>query len=241
MAQSPWRYTAMNKLFHPLLVMIAKATSTELQQYIDYLKAENQILRSKLPRRVDVTPAEREKLVKVGKKAEENKGGRPRKPEEVRELVVKMAKENTWGLGRILGELKKLGLATISKGTVRNILLENGFELGPKRGPGTWDEFIKIHAKTLWACDFFSKKVVTIGGMAKYIVRDQDTKFTKHFEEILKSEDIETVKVAGIYTTTTVDCSWDCRAAIKSLWLRAVSAGVTQPAKQDGGRPCSNS
>jgi hypothetical protein len=31
----------MKKLFHPLLVMIAKATSTELQQYIDYLKAEN--------------------------------------------------------------------------------------------------------------------------------------------------------------------------------------------------------
>jgi putative transposase len=191
----------MNKLFHPLLVMIAKATSTELQQYIDYLKAENQILRSKLPRRVDVTPAEREKLVKVGKplggklkelmsivsprtftrwangetksvgkKVEENKGGRPRKPEEVRELVIKMAKENTWGLGRILGELKKLGLASISKGTVRNILLKNGFELGPKRGPGTWDEFIKIHAKTLWACDFFSKKVVTIGGIVEYFV-----------------------------------------------------------------------
>jgi hypothetical protein len=60
----------MNKLFHPLLVMIAKATSTELQQYIDYLKAENQILRSKLPRRVDVTPAEREKLVKVGNQPE---------------------------------------------------------------------------------------------------------------------------------------------------------------------------
>jgi putative transposase len=57
----------MNKLFHPLLVMIAKATSTELQRYIDYPKAENQILRSKLPQRVVVTPAKREKLVKVGK------------------------------------------------------------------------------------------------------------------------------------------------------------------------------
>jgi putative transposase len=53
---------------------------------------------------------------------------------------------------------------------VRNILLENGFELGPKRGPGTWVEFIKIHAKTLWACDFFSKKVVTLGGMVEYFV-----------------------------------------------------------------------
>jgi hypothetical protein len=154
------------------------------------MKTENQILRSKLPRRIDVTPAKREKLVKigrplggklkelmsivspraftrwangetksVGKKTEENKGGRPRKPEEVRELFVTMAKENAWGLGRILGELKKLGLQKISKGTVRNILLENGFELGPKRGPGTWDELIKIHAKTLWL-------------LGHYVVRD---------------------------------------------------------------------
>ena len=38
-----------------------------------------------------------------------------------------MANENGWGLGRLMGELKKLGL-TICKGTVRNILLENGFE-----------------------------------------------------------------------------------------------------------------
>lgn len=66
----------------------------------------------------------------VGKKKAESKGGRPRKPEEVRQLVVQMAKDSGWGLGRIMGELKKLGL-TIGKGTVRNILLENGFNSGP--------------------------------------------------------------------------------------------------------------
>ena len=62
-----------------------------------------------------------------------------------------------------------LGL-NICKSTVRNILLENSFDLGPLRGEGTWDEFIKIHAQTLWACDFFSKKVWTIGGLVEYFV-----------------------------------------------------------------------
>jgi hypothetical protein len=180
----------MARVFHPLILLLARATSNELAQMVDYLKTENRILRSKLPRRVDLTPAERERLVKHGKplgtKIKElitivsprtfarwlngetksvgkqpGKGGRPRKPEELRQLVVQMAKDNGWGLGRIMGELKKLGIM-IAKGTVRNILLENGFDLGPTRGEGSWDEFMKMHAKTLWACDFFSKKVWTL-------------------------------------------------------------------------------
>jgi putative transposase len=190
----------MARIFHPLMLLLARATQRDMAQMIDYLKAENHILRSKLPKRVEVSPAEREQLVKrgkplgtkikelntvvstrtvarwasgetksVGKKKAESKGGRPRKPEEVRQLVVQMAKDSGWGLGRIMGELKKLGLK-ICKGTVRNILLENGFDLGPKRGEGSWDEFIKMHTKTLWACDFFSKKVWTLGGLVEYFV-----------------------------------------------------------------------
>jgi len=188
----------MARIFHPLILLIARASHAELAQMVDYLKTENRILRRKLPRRIDVTPTERQQLLKrgklLGRKIKElitivsprtfarwasgetksvgkkkAKTGRPRKPEEVRELVVQMARENDWGLGRIMGELKKLGLK-ICKGTVRNILLENGFDLGPKRGEGSWDEFIKMHAKTLWACDFFSKKVWTLGGLVEYFV-----------------------------------------------------------------------
>jgi hypothetical protein len=35
-------------------------------QTVEYLKAENRMLRSKLPRCIDVTPAERDKLLKLG-------------------------------------------------------------------------------------------------------------------------------------------------------------------------------
>jgi hypothetical protein len=73
------------------------------------------------------------------------------------------------GLGRIMSELKKLGLK-ISKGEVRNILLENGFDPGPRRGEGSWDEFIRMHAKTFWACDFLSKKLWTLGGLVEHFV-----------------------------------------------------------------------
>lgn len=63
-----------------------------------------------------------------------------------------------------MGELKKLNIKPPSRNTVKNILKENGLEPGPKRGAGTWDEFLKIHAATLWQCDFYSKKVLTIKG-----------------------------------------------------------------------------
>ena len=39
----------MAKIFHPLLALIASATDRELAKYVEYLKAENQILRARIP------------------------------------------------------------------------------------------------------------------------------------------------------------------------------------------------
>ena len=63
-----------------------------------------------------------------------------------------------------MGELHKLTTGKISKATVRNILKENGFDTSPRRGHGTWAEFLSSHAQTLWACDFFSQPVLTLRG-----------------------------------------------------------------------------
>lgn len=95
-------------------------------------------------------------------KRKPTKRGRPKTKEEIRELIVKLGRENSWGYTRILGELKKLGVKAVSRNTVKAILKEHGLEPGPKRGEGTWDEFLKVHAKTLWQCDFYAKKVLTI-------------------------------------------------------------------------------
>lgn len=91
------------------------------------------------------------------------KPGRPRTPEEVRKLIVRIGKETGWGYTRILGELKKLGIR-ISRQTVKNIMLEHGLDPGPQTGEGSWDEFLKMHATTLWQCDFFSRKIWTAWG-----------------------------------------------------------------------------
>ena len=91
--------------------------------------------------------------------------GRPRTEKQIEKLILKLAKDNSWGYTRILGALKKFGIESVTRNTVKNILKRNGYEAGPKRGPGTWGEFLKIHAKTMWQCDFFSKKVVSKTGI----------------------------------------------------------------------------
>ena len=98
------------------------------------------------------------------------KPGRPRTPEEIRQLVVQMATDSGWGTKRILGELRKLGIRKVSRSTVARILHEHGFEPGPKRGEGTWHEFVQRHLHTLWACDFFTTKVWTWSGRVEFYV-----------------------------------------------------------------------
>lgn len=180
--------------------MLAAATDRELARLVQYLKVENRILRDKLPARITVTVQERQRLLKYGKplgkairelitivsprtfarwlNAESataksiraSKPGRPRTPDDIRALVLRLARENAWGYTRILGELKKLGVRKISRSTVIKILKDNGLDPGPRRGEGTWDEFLKRHAATLWACDFFSKKVWTLSGLIDVFV-----------------------------------------------------------------------
>lgn len=93
------------------------------------------------------------------------KTGRRRKPLELRTLVCRIARETGMGYGRILGELRKLGILSVSRQTVRNILKEAGIPTGPQRSHASWTEFLARHAKTLYGCDFFTKSVVTPKGL----------------------------------------------------------------------------
>lgn len=184
----------MPNLFRRLLDVLAGSTQAELRRQIQYLKAENEVLRSKIEGPVRVTPEERARLVRLAKplgaaikalvsivsprtilrwihdsdkrrpkKQKGRKPGRPRTPEQIRRLVLKLAKETGWGYTRILGELKKLGVK-VSRSTVVNILKDAGLPTSPERGEATWDEFIKSHAKTLWACDFVQHRILTVRG-----------------------------------------------------------------------------
>jgi putative transposase len=188
----------MKNPWHSFFERLASATDRELACHVQYLKVENRILRSKLPKRISVTPQEKKRLLKFGKplgKAitdvltivtpktfqrwlqgehrgtkQKPAGGRPRTAEEIRALVLRLARDNAWGYTRIQGELKKLGVSDVSRSTIRNILKEDGFDTAPQRGDGTWGAFIERQAATLWACDFFSKKVWTRSGLVEFFV-----------------------------------------------------------------------
>ena len=96
--------------------------------------------------------------------------GRPRTASDIRELVLKLARENSWGYTRILGELRKLGIESISRSTVKAILKEHHIAPAPDRPRGSWSEFIRIHAATLVQCDFLSKPVWTPKGLVTLYV-----------------------------------------------------------------------
>src|SRR5919197_1178009 len=64
--------------------------------------------------------------------------GRPATESRVRELVLRIARENPgWGYPRIAGELLKLGLR-VSPSTVRRILLANRLGPAPRRSGPNW-------------------------------------------------------------------------------------------------------
>lgn len=84
-----------------------------------------------------------------GKKAAK-KMGRKGTTETIRQIVVCLAKDNGWGYGRIVGELRKLRILCVGPTTVRTIQKEEDVHPTPKRGKGSWDDFLKIHAETLW-------------------------------------------------------------------------------------------
>ena len=154
----------MTGWFSPFLFYLARCTENELRRQIEFLKAENEMLRRRVPKkRIFLKQEERERLLKLGtaigpgarklitivhhrtyqrwireKKLgkKPKKMGRPRTLESIREIVVRIARETSWGYSRILGELRKLRIRCVSQSTIKNILKEEGIKLSPKRGRG---------------------------------------------------------------------------------------------------------
>ena len=87
-------------------------------------------------------------------------GGRPPISEEVRELVLRMGRENPrWGCIRIRGELAKLGVR-VSATTIRTLLRANGLGPAPRRSGPTWGQFLRAQAQGILALDFFTVETV---------------------------------------------------------------------------------
>jgi transposase InsO family protein len=164
--------------------------------------------------------------------------GRPPVGNEVRELVLRLARENPrWGYQRIVGEINGVGLK-VSATTVRKILREAGIGPAGERSGVSWRTFLRQQTQSMLAVDFFtvetiglqrlyvlffielgSRRVHITGCTAnptgdwmtqqarqfcwalqeqpsrfRFLIRDRDAKFTRSFDAVFASEDIQIVK-----------------------------------------------
>ncbi len=86
--------------------------------------------------------------------------GQPPVRREIRELVLRLARENpTWGHRHIQGELIGLGYP-VGVATVWRILHRAGVDPAPRRADSSWRMFLRAQASGILACDFFTVETV---------------------------------------------------------------------------------
>jgi putative transposase len=164
--------------------------------------------------------------------------GRPAISEEIRALVLRLARENPrWGYQRIVGELAGVG-QRVSATTVAKILRQAGMSPAGARAQLGWHEFLRAHAASVMACDFFTVETLWLGRLyvlffielrtrrvhlagcsanpddlwttqqarqlawslaerqtpIRFLIHDRDSKFSRAFDEVFKSERIEIIR-----------------------------------------------
>ena len=98
--------------------------------------------------------------------------GRPRVTTEIRELIVRLAEENTgWGAPKIHGELLKLGFE-ISERTVARYVRRIHRRGDPKR---SWLTFLKNHCEVIAVLDFFTVPTITFQLLYCFFVIDHQS------------------------------------------------------------------
>ncbi len=117
--------------------------------------------------------------------------GRPRLEIRVRDLILRMARENSgWGCVRIRGELRKVG-HWVSATAIRNLLRREGLGPAPQRSGPNWRTFLKAQASAIVVSDSFSL----------------DTVFLRRLYVFLYME-LATRRIIWFGVTANPDCAW---------------------------------
>jgi putative transposase len=135
--------------------------------------------------------------------------GRPPTAATIRELVIRIARDNpAWGHRRVQGELVKLG-HLIAASTVWQILHAAGIDPAPRRSGPSWKQFLTARAHGILAVDFVHVDTVLLRRLYVLIVIEHGTR---------------RVHLAGI--TAHPDGAWTAQAArnfLMDLGQRAAS------------------
>ncbi|MBP2667682.1 MAG: hypothetical protein H6Q76_2662 [Firmicutes bacterium] len=109
--------------------------------------------------------------------------GRPRIPEDLRGLILAMARDNpSWGQARITNELLvKLGIQ-VSPRTIQKYLLTdpNGSRLRPDPSH-RWMTFVRNHAQAMLACDFLVTVTARFQVLYVFVIMEIGTRRLVHF------------------------------------------------------------
>lgn len=143
------------------------ATPEEIRQLLAIGKQLDHQIDGKL---LIVTPATYRNWLTRRKQGNEMKRpGRKRSiPKKIIDAVLRLARENKgWGVLRIAGELRKLGVQ-IAASTIQRIFKDNDQPIPPRYSKtlpiSNWANFVKCNMENIVSTDFFSKSIYTLKG-----------------------------------------------------------------------------